>query len=72
MIIPIIEVLLNTQSRLISAQANYLLKENFYRINPPLPTAIDLDDIEKIDILKNLAIQADREVIVKKVAKLLT
>jgi len=71
MIIPIIEVLLNTQSRLISAQANYLLKENFYRINPPLPTAIDLDDIEKIDILKNLAIQADREVIVKKVAKLL-
>lgn len=73
MIIPIIEVLLNTQSNLINTQAMHLLgKDKFYRINPPLPTSIDLDDVEKIDILKNLANIADSEETINNIINLLT
>ena len=71
MIIPLIEVLANTQSSLVDAQANYLLGDKFYRINPPLPTEIDLDDIGKINILKNLSSEGDKEKVIKDIVKLL-
>ena len=72
MIIPLIEVLLNSQSSLINAQANLLLKDNFIRINPALPTPMDLDDVSKLDILKNLATEIDKEKTMKKILELLT
>jgi patatin-like phospholipase/acyl hydrolase len=71
MIIPLIEILLNAQSNLINAQASSILGDNFYRINPTLPKAIDIDDIDDIDVLKNLAIEADREKVINKVFNLL-
>ena len=71
-VIPLIEVLINAQSKLIDSQVQTILKEeNFLRINPPLSQDVRLDEVEKIDILKNLASIADSEKTVKKV-KLLT
>ena len=72
MIIPLIEVLLNSQSSLINAQANLLLKSNFIRINPELPTAMDLDDTSKLNTLKNLATEVDKEKTMKKILNLLS
>jgi len=73
-VIPLFEVLLNSQSILINTQAKILLKNNFFRINPTLPTEINLDetDKDKIKILKNLSLIADKEHIRKKVIKLLS
>ena len=72
-VIPILEILLNAQSSLITAQANILLKNNFYRINPSLPTEMDLDELdeEKINTLKNLALQADSEKVKKRIINLI-
>ena len=71
MIIPLFEVLMNSQSSLINAQSNILLGKNFVRINPDLPAAIDLDDISKLNILKNLSIVADKKNIQDKIFNLL-
>jgi len=71
-VIPLIEVLINSQSKLINYQLETLLKEEHYlRINPILTQDISLDEVEKIDILKNLASIADSEKTVKKVLSLL-
>jgi hypothetical protein len=72
MIVPLIEVLLNTQSDLINRQASTLLKDNFFRLNPKLQKAIDIDDIEDIDFLKNLSTEADKDSTIKKVFMLLS
>ena len=72
MVIPLIEILLNAQSNLINSQVSSILGENFYRINPILTKAIDIDDVEDIDLLKNLAVQADKEKTINSVFKLLS
>jgi patatin-like phospholipase/acyl hydrolase len=70
-VIPLIEVLINAQSKLIDSQVKTILKEeNFLRINPPLSQDIRLDEADKIDILKNLASLGDSEEIIKKVKSL--
>jgi len=72
-VIPLIEVLLNSQSNLITSQARLLLQRNFLRINPILPTSIELDetDTDTLKILKNIALEADNEKTKKAVIKLL-
>ena len=72
MIVPIIEVLVNSQSDLINRQASALLKDNFFRLNPKLQKAIDIDDIEDIDFLKNLSTEADKDSTIKNVFMLLS
>lgn len=53
---PIYEILLETQPYLIHFQAKFLLGEdNYLRINPLLKFPMKLDDISKIEELKNLA-----------------
>lgn len=52
---PIIDVLMESQSQLAHFQAKFLLKERYLRINPKLPFKMELDDIKKLDNLKNLA-----------------
>ncbi|MFI3157265.1 MAG: CBASS cGAMP-activated phospholipase [Methylococcaceae bacterium] len=53
--IPIIDILMESQSQLAHFQTKFLLKENYLRINPKLPFKMKLDDIKKLDNLKNLA-----------------
>ena len=72
MIVPLIEVLVNSQSDLINRQASALLKDNFFRLNPKLQKAIDIDDIEDIGFLKNLSTEADKDSTIKKVFMLLS
>lgn len=53
---PLLELLMESQSKLAHSQMIFLLKESQYvRINPKLSMSIDLDDKDKIDSLKNLA-----------------
>ena len=72
MVIPLIEVLLNTQSSLINSHANLLLGENFLRINPELSVPINLDEVDKINVLKNLAIKADKKNLKDKIINLIS
>ncbi len=53
--VPIIEIVLQSQSQLVHFQAKFLLKENYLRINPELKFPMSLDDVEKVDELKNLS-----------------
>lgn len=52
---PLIELLLSSQSTLVHHQVNFMLQDKYLRINPVLPTIINLDDADKLDELKNLA-----------------
>lgn len=50
------EVSMSFQSQLVHFQAKFLLaNENYLRINPPLKFPMRLDEVSKIDRLKNLA-----------------
>ncbi|RXJ94650.1 hypothetical protein CRV00_06900 [Malaciobacter molluscorum] len=53
---PISEILMSSQSSLIEYQTKFLLSsENYLRINPLIKESMKLDDVEKINNLKNLA-----------------
>ncbi|KLE09895.1 hypothetical protein AF79_04690 [Aliarcobacter butzleri L354] len=52
---PLIELLMESQSKLAHHQTQFLLGEKYLRINPKLSVSIELDDVEKIASLKNLA-----------------
>lgn len=54
-VVPVIEVLMESQSQMAHFQAKFLLKDRYLRINPKLSFAMKLDDIQKLDNLKNLA-----------------
>ena len=63
---PVIEVLMESQSQMAHFQTKSLLKDRYLRINPQLPFTMNLDDIEKLDNLKNLAsIDSDIEKFLK-------
>lgn len=53
--VPIIEVLMQSQSQLVHFQTQFLLKEKYLRINPELKFSMSLDDVQKVDDLKNLS-----------------
>ena len=72
MVIPLIEVLLNNKSSLINSHANLLLGKNFLRINPELSVPINLDEADKINVLKNLAIKADKKNLKDKIINLIS
>lgn len=52
---PLLELLMDSQSKLAHFQTGFLLKEQYIRINPKLSITIKLDSVDKIDSLKNLA-----------------
>lgn len=52
---PLLELLMDSQSKLAHFQTGFLLKEQYIRINPKLSITIELDSVDKIDSLKNLA-----------------
>jgi uncharacterized protein len=52
---PLIELLMESQSKLAHHQTQFLLGKKYLRINPKLSVSIELDDSEKIASLKNLA-----------------
>jgi len=52
---PILELLMDSQSKLAHFQTQFLLKDQYIRINPKLSIAIELDSVDKIDSLKNLS-----------------
>jgi len=58
--IPLIEIIMNSQSSLVEFQMDFLMKsfkieKQYKRINPNLGIRVELDDVEKIENLKNLA-----------------
>ena len=54
--IPLVETLMQSQSQIAHFQASFLLESDKYlRINPKLKFPMSLDDLEKVDELKNLA-----------------
>ena len=59
---PLIEIFLESQSKLIHFQTQFLLKKNYIRINPKLSFEIELDDANKIESLKNIADIAKEEI----------
>lgn len=52
---PILELLMESQSKLAHFQTGFLLKERYVRLNPKLGVTIELDSVDKIDSLNNLA-----------------
>ncbi len=52
---PLLELLMNAQSKLADEQTRFLLQQNYVRINPKLSIPIALDAVEKFESLKNLA-----------------
>ena len=52
---PLLELLMDSQSKLAHYQTQFLLQDNYLRINPKLSISIKLDSVDKIDSLKNLA-----------------
>lgn len=52
---PLLELLMESQAKLAHFQTKFLLEDQYLRINPKLNVSIELDDVEKIDSLKNLA-----------------
>lgn len=52
---PLIELLMDSQSKLVHFQVGFLLKDNYLRINPKMNTSISLDDISKVDNMNNVA-----------------
>lgn len=56
---PLIEILMQSQSNLAEFQTSFMMenlgfKNNYRRINPELKFDMELDDIDKIELLKNL------------------
>lgn len=52
---PILELLMDSQSKLAHFQTSFLLKDDYIRINPKLSIPIALDSVDKVESLKNLA-----------------
>lgn len=52
---PILELLMESQSKLAHFQTGFLLGDRYIRLNPKLSVTIELDSVDKIDSLKNLA-----------------
>lgn len=52
---PLLELLMESQSKLAHFQTGFLLKDRYIRLNPKLSITIELDSADKIDSLKNLA-----------------
>ena len=52
---PLIELLMESQSKLAHFQTQFLLGDNYMRINPVIKSSIALDDVSKLDSLKNVA-----------------
>lgn len=52
---PLIEMILESQSKLAHLQTKFLLKDNYLRINPKLDFEVGLDDVSKLESLKNIA-----------------
>ncbi|BCD67603.1 CBASS cGAMP-activated phospholipase [Nitratiruptor sp. YY09-18] len=52
---PLIELLMETQSKLAHFQIQFLLGDNYIRINPLMKLSIELDDVSKLKSLKNIA-----------------
>lgn len=68
----IIELLMNSQSKLAEFQTQFLANElnvEYKRLNPPLGVSVALDDAKKINVLKNLAdiYEKDVEWIIKNI-----
>lgn len=53
--LPIIEILMESQSHIAHFQASSLLGDRYFRVNPKLSFKMQLDDSSKIDRLKNMA-----------------
>jgi patatin-like phospholipase/acyl hydrolase len=53
--VPILEIILNSQSEVVHFQTKFLLGKNYLRINPQLRFAMGLDEVEKVEELKNLS-----------------
>lgn len=55
-VLPLVELLMHSQSQLIDFQAGFMLgADRYFRINPQLKFPMKLDDADKIDELKNLS-----------------
>ena len=55
-VLPLVELLMNSQAQLVHFQTSFMLGENnYFRINPQLKFPMKLDDSDKIDELKNLS-----------------
>ena len=52
---PLLEVVFESQSKLIHFQSKFLMNERYLRINPALKFPMGLDDTLKMPELKNLA-----------------
>jgi patatin-like phospholipase/acyl hydrolase len=52
---PLLEVVFQSQSQLVHFQAQFLMKEKYFRINPLLKFPMKLDDTRRLFELKNLA-----------------
>lgn len=52
---PIIELLMESQAKLAHSQTKFLLNDRYVRINPKLSFEVELDSVDKINNLKNLA-----------------
>ena len=52
---PLLELLMNTQSKLADEQTRFLLQQNYVRINPKLSVPMALDALQQLGSLKNLA-----------------
>ncbi len=52
---PLIELLMNAQSKLAHEQTRFLLQQNYVRINPKLSVPVALDAVQQLESLKNLA-----------------
>ncbi|MCK5537988.1 MAG: patatin-like phospholipase family protein [Bacteroidales bacterium] len=52
---PLIELLMESQSKLAHFQVSFLLKDNYLRINPKMNVSVALDDVSKLDNLNNVA-----------------
>lgn len=52
---PILELLMDSQSKLAHFQTQFLLNDQYIRLNPNLSITIELDSVDKVDSLKNLA-----------------
>lgn len=68
----IIEILMNSQSKLAEFQTEFLANElgvEYKRLNPSLGVKVGLDEVAKIKVLKNLADlnEADREWVMKNI-----
>jgi patatin-like phospholipase/acyl hydrolase len=56
---PLLNLLLDDASQLEITYCKQLLRHNFFRLNPPLPKDIGLDDYKAIPLLKEIADQVD-------------